>query len=273
MTTTATEAAFLDDIIAHPDDDTLRLIYSDWLQDHGEGERAEFIRAQVEYAALDTAGHTSDPWENHPRKDCPRRHEAYGCGPCSRMVTVSYRMRRLFARLADGWFSDVISMFGDPLLSCTRLDPADEANNSALVAVRRGFIAEVRCPLAAWLQHGPEIAAQHPITCVRLTDREPDTTEGVVRWWASYDPHQTPDCLPAWWFDGDANDGTLRFPVRFPTPEAAYAWASARAILWARGKLLSKEQPCVECGGTGRESGRFWYDCDRCKGTGKVVKS
>ncbi len=43
---------FLDDILAHPDDDTPRLIFADWLDDEGDGERAEFIRGQIERAQL-----------------------------------------------------------------------------------------------------------------------------------------------------------------------------------------------------------------------------
>jgi uncharacterized protein (TIGR02996 family) len=38
--------AFLADIVAHPDDDAPRLIYADWLDDHGKADRAEFIRLQ-----------------------------------------------------------------------------------------------------------------------------------------------------------------------------------------------------------------------------------
>src|SRR5262245_58187386 len=41
------EAGFLADILEHPEDDTPRLVYADWLDDHGQPERAEFIRAQV----------------------------------------------------------------------------------------------------------------------------------------------------------------------------------------------------------------------------------
>jgi uncharacterized protein (TIGR02996 family) len=40
------DAAFLADILAHRDDDAPRLIYADWLDDHGDSERAEFIRLQ-----------------------------------------------------------------------------------------------------------------------------------------------------------------------------------------------------------------------------------
>jgi uncharacterized protein (TIGR02996 family) len=39
-------------IIENPDDDARRLVYADWLEDHGESERAEFIRVQIELAKL-----------------------------------------------------------------------------------------------------------------------------------------------------------------------------------------------------------------------------
>jgi uncharacterized protein (TIGR02996 family) len=41
------EEAFLEDIVSHPDDDAPRLVFADWLDDHGEADRAEFIRLQV----------------------------------------------------------------------------------------------------------------------------------------------------------------------------------------------------------------------------------
>ncbi len=46
------EDAFLQSIIDAPDDDTHRLVFADWLDDHGEPERAEFIRVQCELASL-----------------------------------------------------------------------------------------------------------------------------------------------------------------------------------------------------------------------------
>lgn len=42
--------ALLQAILDEPDADDLRLIYADWLEDHGEEERAEFIRVQCELA-------------------------------------------------------------------------------------------------------------------------------------------------------------------------------------------------------------------------------
>jgi uncharacterized protein (TIGR02996 family) len=47
------EDAFLDDIAEHPDDDTPRLIYADWLDEHGDADRAEFIRIQCRLARPD----------------------------------------------------------------------------------------------------------------------------------------------------------------------------------------------------------------------------
>ena len=45
-------AAFISAILDSPDDDTPRLVFADWLQEHGEEPRAEFIRAQIEAAKL-----------------------------------------------------------------------------------------------------------------------------------------------------------------------------------------------------------------------------
>jgi uncharacterized protein (TIGR02996 family) len=46
----STQDAFLADICERPDDDAPRLIFADWLDDHGQPERAEFIRAQCHLA-------------------------------------------------------------------------------------------------------------------------------------------------------------------------------------------------------------------------------
>jgi uncharacterized protein (TIGR02996 family) len=41
---------FLRAICANPEDDTVRLVYADWLDENGDPERAEFIRTQVTLA-------------------------------------------------------------------------------------------------------------------------------------------------------------------------------------------------------------------------------
>jgi uncharacterized protein (TIGR02996 family) len=50
------QAAFLTAIRADPDDDPTRLVYADWLDEHGDERdraRAEFIRAQIELERLE----------------------------------------------------------------------------------------------------------------------------------------------------------------------------------------------------------------------------
>src|SRR5262249_28074934 len=44
------ENLFLADILERPDDDVPRLVYADWLEEHGQPERAEFIRVQCQIA-------------------------------------------------------------------------------------------------------------------------------------------------------------------------------------------------------------------------------
>jgi uncharacterized protein (TIGR02996 family) len=48
----ADERALMAAIIAHPDEDTPRLIYADWLDEDGRPERAEYIRLSVALANL-----------------------------------------------------------------------------------------------------------------------------------------------------------------------------------------------------------------------------
>jgi uncharacterized protein (TIGR02996 family) len=48
--------ALLRAVLAAPDDDLPRLVYADWYEEHGEPERAEFIRTQIELAHSPDAG-------------------------------------------------------------------------------------------------------------------------------------------------------------------------------------------------------------------------
>ena len=47
------EVALLRAIYANPDDDTPRLVYADWLDEHDQSERAELIRVEIELAKQD----------------------------------------------------------------------------------------------------------------------------------------------------------------------------------------------------------------------------
>src|SRR5262249_48998724 len=52
--------AFLQAILDAPEDDAPRLIYADWLEEHGDAEQAEFIRLQLQLdrpAETEPGGH------------------------------------------------------------------------------------------------------------------------------------------------------------------------------------------------------------------------
>jgi len=46
------DESFLQAIVERPDDDSIRLVYADWLEEHDQPERAEFIRVQIERVRL-----------------------------------------------------------------------------------------------------------------------------------------------------------------------------------------------------------------------------
>jgi uncharacterized protein (TIGR02996 family) len=66
------EPALLAAIADRPDDDTPRLVYADWLDDHGQRERAEFIRLQCALARDDVddpaAAERADELEGRDRR-------------------------------------------------------------------------------------------------------------------------------------------------------------------------------------------------------------
>ena len=69
-----TEKDFLQAIINDPDDDVPRLIFADWLEEHENQERAEFIRLQVE-RVRDPSGDASRPTLIEGERQLLGRHQ------------------------------------------------------------------------------------------------------------------------------------------------------------------------------------------------------
>jgi uncharacterized protein (TIGR02996 family) len=71
-------AAFLKAVVESPDDDALRLVFADWLEEHGEGQRAEFIRLQCAIARMtgteeqlaSMANREKELWQTHGPSWC-----------------------------------------------------------------------------------------------------------------------------------------------------------------------------------------------------------
>src|SRR5438034_1048195 len=58
---------FLEAILEDPDDDAVRLIYADWLEEHDQPARAEFIRVQIALAGLASFDPRRAPLERRER--------------------------------------------------------------------------------------------------------------------------------------------------------------------------------------------------------------
>src|SRR5262245_46162790 len=86
--------ALLAAVLAEPDDDGPRLVFADWLDDHGEPERAELIRLQIDRVRRSfPRDEFSTRWEREER--LLRAHEMAWVGPIANLVQGA-RFRRGF---------------------------------------------------------------------------------------------------------------------------------------------------------------------------------
>jgi uncharacterized protein (TIGR02996 family) len=81
-------------IIEKPDDDALRLVFADWLRDHGDLERAEFIGVQIELAKLPKVGNRRPELEQRETELLARNESAW-VKPIRHLV-VSWTFQRGF---------------------------------------------------------------------------------------------------------------------------------------------------------------------------------
>jgi uncharacterized protein (TIGR02996 family) len=121
-------SALLAAIAAHPEEDTPRLAYADWLDEHGFPVRAEFIRIQIEikkYAHLPSK-------QQQGYADLYRRQNAI----------KTYHRRELLGPLGDEF-------------------TAAEWNHD--VIFDRGFLAELTLDAEQFFRHTDSIAAMKPL--------------------------------------------------------------------------------------------------------------
>jgi uncharacterized protein (TIGR02996 family) len=90
-----TEATLLEAIRTDPGDDGVRLAYSDWLEEHGFPERAEFIRVQIELAGLPAADGRRRALQER-EEDLLARHEADWLGVPAAPHLEEWTFRRGF---------------------------------------------------------------------------------------------------------------------------------------------------------------------------------
>jgi uncharacterized protein (TIGR02996 family) len=85
------DEAFLQAIIEAPDDDAPRLVYADWLDDSGDPERAEFIRAQCELARPGPTGARRRELQQRQRTLLSQNARRWGAAALRRTRARNYR--------------------------------------------------------------------------------------------------------------------------------------------------------------------------------------
>lgn len=242
MTTSLDQSALYASILSHPDEDTPRLMFADYLDEHGneqDRDRAELIRVQCESAMLLVPSPVSDDVR---RTELRARETAliaeHGaawrkgpvCGKCGGSgevgKQVSRSVRQIDAKCPDCHGTGDAGGLTWPLTRGTGSGGSFvRETNWPLVTFRRGFPAAVTCPRLVDALEEEEreftngadfpcriaptrwlaaVLSAHPVAEVVPGDREPTREEGGWEW------YDLPDQL-----------NTMRTKQTFATPELA----------------------------------------------------
>lgn len=137
--------ALLAGIVAHPDADLPRLVAADWLEEHGEGERAAFIRLQIE---RETDDRPELRWEEERYRNSPTGLPLWAEEACPSLVRL-----------------EMISGGGFGGFSYTGVEK---------VRFRRGFPEAVACTAEEWQRFGELVVPRQPVRELLLREcREP----------------------------------------------------------------------------------------------------
>lgn len=150
-----TEDDFITAICEQPADDTLRLVFADWLDEVAgrHTERAEFIRVQVELSRLPT---------------CDAAGGIY-CSTCQLPTGYGRYVKRCRGAVCRLRMREYYTSRRYLVWDWCRGIPAGSWNKYC-----RGFVESVTCTVADFMAHAGAMFSTHPITRVTLTDREPD---------------------------------------------------------------------------------------------------
>jgi uncharacterized protein (TIGR02996 family) len=161
-----TELAFLRDICSNPADDSVRLIYADWLDERGlpgDAERAEFIRGQSALCCfpLATAG-------DIPR-DCPDESLCYRLKWRVHDGDYPFLVPDWTETIADSW-----SWYGHgPQFAVQCGYFTVRCPHPFTLHWRRGFVEGIFLSLVDFQTYAARLFASHPVQHVTLTDKEP----------------------------------------------------------------------------------------------------
>ncbi len=134
--------AFLQEILERPEDDLPRLIFADWLEDHGDPDRAAFIRLQIDRYR----GRCTEP-------DRARRHAA-----------------ELLSRNWADWIGPLAPVLSGSARHQKRLilGHGQQAVDHALEQFPRGFVQSLNLDSGVFVKYAEEIYRHAALTRLQL---------------------------------------------------------------------------------------------------------
>lgn len=157
---TAPGRDLLDYIVAHIEDDAPRLVYADWLEEHGHAVRAEFVRVQIERARL-------PPWD-------------------AAQVRLRIREAELLAEHGEAWLAEMPVIPGAKWEGFRRGVVAELSFSSFEMLRKHAHECRAVAPIEAvrvhWPRRGEKKSATQPIAELReLTLRGRPTPDEIER--------------------------------------------------------------------------------------------
>jgi uncharacterized protein (TIGR02996 family) len=140
-------------VAASPDDDLPRLVAADWLDEHGEPERGEFIRLQI---AREQQGHTEMAPRERGLLNNPLFGPLWAVEACPHIAAIN---------------------FGSSLRQV-------DVTGAERVTFRRGFPFRVICTADEWLRFGGRIIPRQPVRELVLSRCNQFE---LSRWWGMKD--------------------------------------------------------------------------------------
>lgn len=241
-------------ILADPADDVVRLAYADALEEDGQRERAELIRVQVELAGLlPTCPLPEKKHAEWRTADYPERCNNWPHDDCQDCVKREGLHGRESGLLVPDNFWPWFYERGESLMWAFPGTPGTSHLGRGIcklgygggtqrpdwyLTIRRGFVDTVECPASAWLEHGPRLIREHPLTRVKLNGREPASWfNGDIFTWGfaegDWNEAYNHDILPTEFRDYMPG-GETGYRGRSRSRDGAFDMLSVTAISWAR---------------------------------------
>lgn len=247
MTGAATDCdLLLAGVLANPADDVPRLVMADWLDEHDEPKRAEFIRVQCELARLPAELLNACDEACRPPlfEGCPQR-------------ALRRREHRLFSDYwrEPGWGGGLLS----ESFRTTIFRRTFDGRTDQCALVSRGFVGEIRLPLSAFLAHAADIFRRHPVEQVVISDAGADIrgekTDSPRPWRLTLNRREWSGCT--WEFD-DRGSLVASLPLVGNVIGQSFSPADLPGLVdWFQASLVSPGLPTHDL--FHRAASRSWW--------------